>query len=378
MMHSIDPQAPLINDVLLAQNGDIQAYERLIKHCQNAVTSIALAIVKDIDDSEEVAQQVFVSIWQNLNKLKNPSSFLPWVRQSTRYAAFNFLRDSKAGSKVEAGQADLILQGLTSPQLQNDEQLYVDIRRVMLRQFIDELAQDEREIVLLYYREEQSTKHVASLLDISEANVRKKLSRVRQTLKANILKQASAYIYGTAPALGFSAAISTLLIPSAPVAAATVVTSISASSKAGSGFLMKFLAVIGGSLAGAFIAVFAIIWSSNIAIRTLDQDAHKKLLKRYRNETIAWVIIWCLFITAGYEFTFGWIGPVLTYTAFAIGLVLLMIRSMGFIHLHGTNKVGQKANRNQKIISYLCMSLATLTGFAGLIVGLISSGRLVF
>ena len=377
-MMIIDPQAPLINDVLLAQNGDIQAYERLIKHCQNAVTSIALAIVKDIDDSEEVAQQVFVSIWQNLNKLKNPSSFLPWVRQSTRYTAFNFLRDSKAGSKVEAGQADVILHGLTSPQLQNDEQLYVDSRQVMLRQFIDELAQDEREIVLLYYREEQSSKHVACLLDISEANVRKKLSRVRQTLKANILKHASAYIYGTAPALGFSAVISALLVPSAPVAAATVATSISASSKAGSGFLMKFLAVIGGSLAGAFIALFAIIWSSNIAIRTLDKEAHKKLLKRYRNETIAWVIIWGFFITAGYEFTLGWIGPVLTYTAFAIGLVLLMIRSMGFIHLHGTNIVGQKANRNKKIISYLCMSLAMLTGFAGLIVGLINSGRLVF
>lgn len=378
MTHSVAPAASLASDVLLAQNGDLQAYERLIKHCQNAVTSIALAIVKDVDDSEEVAQQVFVSIWQNLNKLKSPSSFLPWVRQSTRNTAFNFLRDSKASSKVEAGQADIILQGLTSEQLQNDEQLYVDSRQAMLRQFIDELAQDEREIVLLYYREEQSTKHVASLLDISEANVRKKLSRVRQTLKANILKQASAYIYGTAPALGFSAVISTLLVPSTPVAAAAVATSISASSKAGSGFLMKFLAVIGGSLAGAFIAVFAIIWSSNIAIRTLDQVAHKKLLKRYRNETIAWVIIWGFFITAGYEFTSGWIGPVLTYTAFAIGLVLLMIRSMGFIHLHGTNKVGQKANRKQKIISYLCMSLAMLTGFAGLIVGLIMSGRLVF
>ena len=83
----IDPQAPLINDVLLAQNGDIQAYERLIKHCQNAVTSIALAIVKDIDDSEEVAQQVFVSIWQNLNKLKNPSSF---TLGKTKYKVHRF------------------------------------------------------------------------------------------------------------------------------------------------------------------------------------------------------------------------------------------------------------------------------------------------
>ena len=63
-------------DIILAQQGDQQAYERIIRRSQNLVSTIALAIVKDVDDSEEIAQQVFVSVWQNLKQLKKPESFL--------------------------------------------------------------------------------------------------------------------------------------------------------------------------------------------------------------------------------------------------------------------------------------------------------------
>lgn len=377
MEHSIERPNPLVSDVLLAQNGDMQAYERLIKHCQNLVSSIALSIVKDIDDSEEVAQQVFVSVWQNLNQLKSPSSFLPWVRQSTRYTAFNFLRDNKVSSKVGSIHANLILEQLTGPELQNEEQLYIDNQQLVLRHFIDELAQEEREIVLLYYREEQSSKQVARLLNLTEANVRKKLSRVRQSLKSSLLKNASAYIYNTAPALGFSALITGVLVPSSPVAAAAIASTIGTSSKASTGFLVKFFTVIGGSLLGAFLAVFAIMWSSNQAMKTLGQAEHKKRLKRYRNETIVWVIAWGFIITAGYEFTSTWVGPVLTYTVFAIGLVLLMVRSMNLLHMHSLNTLGEKASKGRIALNYLCMSAAVILGFTGLVVGLISSGRLV-
>jgi RNA polymerase sigma factor (sigma-70 family) len=378
MEHSIEQSSLLVKDVLLAQNGDMHAYERLIKHCQNVVTTIALAIVKDIDNSEEVAQQVFVSVWQNLNQLKNPSSFLPWVRQSTRYTAFNFLRDNKIKDKLDSVQADLILEQLADPKMESEEQLYTNNKKLVLRKFIDELAQEEREIILLYYREEKSSKQVAVLLSLTEGNVRKKLSRVRQTLKVKLLKTASVYIYSTAPTLGFSAVVMSLLVPSAPIAAATLATSISITSKPVSSFLVKFLMVVGGSLLGAFIAVFAIIWSSNRAMKKLEQASHKKLLKRYRNETIAWVIAWAFIITAGYEFTSGWIGPVFTYSGFAIGVVLLMVRTMNLIHTHAANAAGKKASKVVIVVNYLCLSAGMAAGFSGLLIGLIASGRVVF
>jgi tetrahydromethanopterin S-methyltransferase subunit F len=136
--------------------------------------------------------------------------------------------------------------------------------------------------------------------------------------------------------------------------------------------------VVGGSLLGAFIAVFAIIWSSNRAMKKLGQATHKKLLKRYRNETIAWVIAWASIITAGYEFTSGWMGPVFTYLGFAIGVVLLMVRTMNLIHTHAANAAGKKASNVVIVVNYLCLSAGMAAGFSGLLIGLIASGRLVF
>lgn len=368
----------LQQDVMLAQQGNIQAYERLITASQNLVTSIALAIVKDVDDSEEIAQQVFVSVWQNINKLKNANSFLPWIRQSTRYTAYNFMRNNKSKHRLDSQQADELLEQLIDPQISNDDSLIQDNKNAILQGFIDKLASDEREIVLLYYREEQSSKQVAQLLNLTEANVRKKLSRVRQSLKADLLSKAQTCIYSTAPTIGFSALVTSLLAPSSPVMAASLSGSVAGTS-ASSNILVKVVAVLGGSLLGAFLAVFAIVWSSNIAMKTIESSDNKRILKRYRNETIAWVVAWGFIITAGYEFTDGWQGPVFTYLGFAIGLVALMYRSMAFIHAHSVqNKDGLKikASNGRKCFDYAFLLIGVTVGFAGLIIGLFGSGRL--
>ncbi|MGH8052045.1 MAG: RNA polymerase sigma factor, partial [Arenimonas sp.] len=78
-----------------ASNGDQQAYSRIVEGCQNTVTSIALAIVRDVPASEDIAQEVFISAWQQLKKLNQASSFLPWLRQITRNMARDYLRGQK-------------------------------------------------------------------------------------------------------------------------------------------------------------------------------------------------------------------------------------------------------------------------------------------
>lgn len=201
------------------------------------------------DDLAWLEPQVFIAVWENINKLKNSSSFLLWIRQSTRYTAFNFLRDNKSSARINAGQADKILAQIADPSLQNDDKLIIDNQNVVLHHFIDQLAQNDREIVLLYYREEQSSKQVAEFLNLSHSNVRKKLSRVRQSLNSDVLKRASHLVCSTAPAIGFSALVCTLRVPSAPVVAATLAAS-SASSKASSSFIVKITTILGGPFTG--------------------------------------------------------------------------------------------------------------------------------
>lgn len=92
---SVSIEQQLQPDVTAAIASDMQAFSRLVQRCQNGISSIALAIVKDLDASEEVCQQVFIAAWQQLNSLQNPTSFLPWLRQITRYRAYSYLREQR-------------------------------------------------------------------------------------------------------------------------------------------------------------------------------------------------------------------------------------------------------------------------------------------
>ena len=86
-------------DVTLAAGGDHSAFERLVDMNKSLVCSIALAIVRDWETSEEIAQDVFVAAWTQLGKLRNPASFLPWLRQVTRNRSYDSLR-RRIGSRA--------------------------------------------------------------------------------------------------------------------------------------------------------------------------------------------------------------------------------------------------------------------------------------
>jgi RNA polymerase sigma factor (sigma-70 family) len=324
---ALSTQQHLFDDVDLAQKGDQQAFDRLVKQTRNLVSSIALSIVKDLVNSEDVAQQVYIGAWQNMSELKNTHSFLPWLRQMTRYKALNFLRDNKTLQKISGEEADLILAQFCDPKLDVDLNLQRQQTNVILQDFISQLPEESREIVLLYYREEQSSQQVARFLEVSEANIRKKLSRVRQLLHQQILGKHGRLLLSTAPTLGFSSLVLGAITSSSSVAAATISSTVLGSK---SGVMHKLGLVLGGSMLGAFVAVLAVRLSKVSLLKKLTTEQAKQQVLTHRKTMILWIIFSGILLTIGYEFTQGWWGPVSAYIVFASG-VTYQVRKMNKI-----------------------------------------------
>ncbi|MCS4305846.1 RNA polymerase sigma factor (sigma-70 family) [Rheinheimera pacifica] len=360
----------LIPDLTAAQLGDISAFERLIAQCQRSVSSIALAIVKDLDASEDITQQVFIHIWQQLTALQNPASFLPWVRQITRYRAFNYLRDNKLTSQLRGDEADSVLAEFASDTELSDDLTKAQQNRIMA-DFISQLPEDSREIVLLFYREEQNSQQVAELLGLSESNVRKKLQRVRERLKEQLLAKYGRLILTTAPGLGLTAAIcSTLTLASPPLAAATVTTAASHSSGFG-----KIAMLLGGAMLGAIAGVVGVIAGMHQPIKRASSTEQKQLLIKLRNQTIAWVLCCGLLLTAGYELTRGAWGPITAFAVFIAGLLWFNVKVWQLLAPQLKQK-GHAAYRKNQLWCAFGMLAGCGAGFAGLIIGLLNSGRL--
>ncbi|HEX2060941.1 MAG TPA: sigma-70 family RNA polymerase sigma factor, partial [Thermoanaerobaculia bacterium] len=146
----------LDTDVALAMRGDADAYRRVIEQSADTVCSIALAIVRNVSASEDVAQEVFLAVWTGLRKLRNPASFLPWLRQVTRNQAHLWLRNHRRETSDDAALAAAV-DARPGPV----DALLAEEERRLLAEVLDGLSEETREVVILYYREGSSAKHVA-------------------------------------------------------------------------------------------------------------------------------------------------------------------------------------------------------------------------
>jgi RNA polymerase sigma factor (sigma-70 family) len=245
-----------------AARGDQNAYGRIVIACQNTVTAIALAITRDVAASEDIAQEAFLKAWQQLNRLNNAASFLPWLRQITRNLARDHLRANR--NRPLSGESAEVAIGIAAdPSPTPGERLLQTEEEIVATDIISALPAESRETLLLYYREGQSSLQVAALLGLSDAAVRKRLSRARATVREEMLKRFGDFARASAPGAAFAVALSSALMVAAPGATAATLIGASAvgsgAGKLGAGGLGAS-AVNGGVAFGAWGTIFSGQW----------------------------------------------------------------------------------------------------------------------
>ncbi|TYT25465.1 RNA polymerase sigma factor [Luteimonas viscosa] len=266
-----------------AVRGDRDAYGRIVVASQNVVTAVALAITRDVPTSEDIAQEAFLSAWHHLPRLKNPSSFLPWLRQITRNLAHDHLR-GRRNRMLDGEVAELAIQHAADPDGCPLQQALDAERDAVAADLISELPEESREALLLYYREGQSSKQVAMLLGLSDAAVRKRLSRARQSVREDLLTRFSDFARSSAPSAAFAVGVTAALGFSKPAAAAGL--GIATKSIAGSlfaRFALGFAGAASGGLLGGLVAAW---FARGVILDYADTAAERDMLLRFSRRYI--------------------------------------------------------------------------------------------
>src|SRR5687767_8359463 len=88
------PRAPDADDalVLRARGGDADAFAALVRRWQGAAYAVALSLLEDRAEAEDMAQEAFVRAWRNLDLLADPARFGPWLRRITFGVCIDWLR----------------------------------------------------------------------------------------------------------------------------------------------------------------------------------------------------------------------------------------------------------------------------------------------
>jgi RNA polymerase sigma factor (sigma-70 family) len=286
--------------VLAAARGDAEAYGELVSKTSPLVSSITLAVIRDLDLSREVAQDVFLAVWRDLKSLRNPASFLPWLRQTARNRAKTALRTGSRQRKLGAsGMLDNLLPAVIDPRPNIADQLILEEELQALAEALTSLPEETREVLTLYYREGQSVAQVAALLEMSEVAVKKRLSRARASLRGNLQEKIGETLHRTTPAEAFTAGVLAALPPGGPAVAAAA--SLTASKIAGGAVwmsILKLLAPLSGVLAGGLGGVAGVILGSRKWLNDARDEREREALRTHRLVSSALVLLYAVALPA--------------------------------------------------------------------------------
>ena len=161
-------------------NGNTQAFSILIDRYKHMVFTLALKMLKNRENAEEVAQDTFIKAFSSLSTFKGDSKFSTWLYKIAYYGSLDYLKKEKRRlitSTIDSDH-DIHFSELTTIL----DQFEIQDRKNMIKQSLDELSSDEAVLVTLHYFEELSLQEISEVINVSSNTIKVRLFRIRKRL----------------------------------------------------------------------------------------------------------------------------------------------------------------------------------------------------
>ena len=154
-----------------------ERFEALLHEHRRIVFKVAATYCAHPEDRRDLAQEISVQLWRAFPNYDPSRPFTTWMYRVALNVAISFVRQSGRHRRNTTTLDDDVLEHVAA-----DEPQELDERVRLLHQFIGQLDDLNRALVLLYL-DERSYSDIAEVLGISETNVATKLNRLKQRMR---------------------------------------------------------------------------------------------------------------------------------------------------------------------------------------------------
>lgn len=172
-------------------SGDELAINDLIQRHLRPVYNFVYRLVGGTNETEDITQEVFLKMWQNLGKYNIEQNFKTWLFTIAHNAAIDWLRRKKNINFSQFENADgenVLLDNLVDPEPLPDAVLARADEDKFVAAALNNLAPIYREVLLLYYVEQLTLAEVSQILkkplDTIKSQHRRALILLRKSLVA--------------------------------------------------------------------------------------------------------------------------------------------------------------------------------------------------
>ena len=181
--HKTSEEAALVRRV---QARDEMAFREVVERYQSKVFSIIFGILRNHNDAEDIAQQVFSKVYFSIRNFDFRSSLLTWIYKITVNECYDYLRKKRVRKLVyESDFSAEDAQRLESSEPAVDPGQPVDsqlAQRDLIMKLLAKLSEGDRNLLLLKEVEGHSVEELAAMTGLNENTIKVKLFRTRQKL----------------------------------------------------------------------------------------------------------------------------------------------------------------------------------------------------
>ena len=181
--HRTSEEAALVRRV---QAQDEMAFREIVDRYQNKVFSIIYGILRNRNDAEDIAQQVFAKIYFSIKNFDFRSSLLTWIYKITVNECYDYLRKRRVRKLVY--ESDFSTEDslrLENSEPATDQAPAVDQRLAqhdLILKLLAKISEEDRSLILLKEVEGHSVEELSEMLGMNENTIKVKLFRARQKL----------------------------------------------------------------------------------------------------------------------------------------------------------------------------------------------------
>ncbi|MGE5449888.1 MAG: RNA polymerase sigma factor [Methanomassiliicoccales archaeon] len=165
--------------ILRITGGESELFAELVKRYQKKVAALIYSLIQHPDEVEDVAQEVFITIYRHLGRFEHRSSFSTWIYRITVNKCHDWQRRNYRQKGRFGTVADKDVD-LTMVDLNQTEDC------LLVRQQVGKLDEKYRIVIVLYYFHGLKCREIAGILELPTKSVETRLFRARKLLALNM------------------------------------------------------------------------------------------------------------------------------------------------------------------------------------------------
>ena len=177
-----------MDDVVLIQlilAGDEAAFASLVSKYQKQVHAYAYRKVGDFHIAEDITQEIFFEVYQNLGKLRDSTKFSTWLFAIANYLCIAWFRKNRSMSELirESHTINTEADSYSRHVALENERDAAEAQRELVQKLLSKLKESDQQLITLHYFEEMTSAEISNYLGISQNTIKSRLQRARQRLR---------------------------------------------------------------------------------------------------------------------------------------------------------------------------------------------------